>query len=632
VQDRRLVFYGQAPGPSERRYTGENVYWLTSGLRGLEMAARAAPAPGPRPATSGLVRLALEENQLFQALAPEGSDAWMWSTLYGGAAVTHTFDAPGSAGGAATLVVRLLGTTDTPEDPDHRLAIWLNGTAVADERWDGAGLHVITATLPAGQLQPSGNELRLEAPGDTGAAAELNFVDGFELLYPRALVLQGAELSWSAAGDMAGDRAAEGYAVAGADAGAVVLDVSDPAAPVRLTGLAVQGDRLAFGAGPERYAAARLADAEGRSDVRLVAARLPALPLEREGADYLVIAPGALAEAAQPLLAWRADQGLRVKLVVLEDVYDAYGGGLPTPEALRAFLRATQADWTRRPRYVVLAGDASYDTRDYLGAPNKNWLATQLVYTEWSGQTASDVWYTLADDGRPQFALGRLPAGSPDELAVMVAKIQAYERAAPEGWGRQVLLAADGEAEFRAVSDNLAADIVPPGLQVEKIYFGDDRSEADARAGVLAALEGGVAVANYVGHGSLSVWGDEKVLTAEDAAQLDNGPRLPLLVTYSCLNGFFQHPEAVSLAEAMLRQPGGGIVAALVPSGRTFTVHQQPLMDDFYRTLFSQPESARLGDALLHAQRALPAGPGYDEVLLTFNLLGDPGLRFIANR
>ena len=43
-------------------------------------------------------------------------------------------------------------------------------------------------------------------------------------------------------------------------------------------------------------------------------------------------------------------------------------------------------------------------------------------------EIATDNWYAdLDDDGVPDLAIGRLPADSPQDLAVMVAKILAYE-------------------------------------------------------------------------------------------------------------------------------------------------------------------------------------------------------------
>jgi hypothetical protein len=621
----RLIFYGQGLREPEIRYAADNVYWLHVGQgAGLLMPERAVSA-----FPQGLVvlpdaaigRARFEENHLFQAMTPAGEDPWLWAQLFAGSSITQSFDLSGVADGAGTLVVQLVSGTDTPEAPDHHLIVRVNGTVLGEDRWDGIVRRAITLTVPAGVLREGPNSLVLYAPGDTGAGVEQEYLDDFELAYRRTLALNGEQLAWESADRASASPAGSAYALQGTGADSVLLDVSDPARPVRLTGAAAQGGGLAFGdRGGSRYVVAR---PDARSGARVVPARRPALAPEPGGADYLVVAPAAFADALQPLLDWRAQQGLAVRRVALEDVFDAYGHGLPTPGALRAFLRAA------RPRYVLLVGDASYDERDFTGGKNKNLLPTQLVYTAHSGQTASDVWYTLDDQGKPLFALGRLPAGTSEQVVTIVDKIKAYEGAPPESWQRRVLLVADNEPEFHDVTDNLANAIMPKDAQVQKLFFGGaDVPGPAAHEQIMAALNDGVAIVNYVGHGSLDVWGDEKVFQTADVPGLTNGTRLPLLVTYTCLNGFFHHPDATSLSETLLWHEGGGIVGAVVPSGRSYTIYQRPLMDDFYRTLFSQTGDARLGDALEHAQAALPQGAGFDDVRFTFNLLGDPALRF----
>ena len=117
------------------------------------------------------------------------------------------------------------------------------------------------------------------------------------------------------------------------------------------------------------------------------------------------------------------------------------------------------------------------------------------------------------------------------------------------------------------------------------------------------------------------------VLQTEDTTRLMNGQRLPIFTTFTCLNGFFNHPEQDALAETMLWAPNGGVVAAVAPSGRTFTWQQGPLVTTFYEALLGERKVA-LGDALLEAKRAAADEPHLREAIHTFNLLGDPALGF----
>jgi hypothetical protein len=70
------------------------------------------------------------------------------------------------------------------------------------------------------------------------------------------------------------------------------------------------------------------------------------------GADWLVIANGSFLDSTpgsawQQLLARRASQGLAVKVVDVEDVYDEFSYGIADPQAIHDFLAYVYASWPR---------------------------------------------------------------------------------------------------------------------------------------------------------------------------------------------------------------------------------------------------------------------------------------------
>src|SRR6185295_16897800 len=89
---------------------------------------------------------------------------------------------------------------------------------------------------------------------------------------------------------------------------------------------------------------------------------------------------------------------------------------------------------------------------------------------------------------------------------------------------------------------------------------------ATARSLLLAYLNQGQSVVNYLGHGSVDIL-RENLLTTDDASSLANGARLSLFVSMTCLNGYFQDAAIDSLGEAMLKAGDGGAVAAWASSG-----------------------------------------------------------------
>jgi hypothetical protein len=369
--------------------------------------------------------------------------------------------------------------------------------------------------------------------------------------------------------------------------------------------------------GERRYWAASASALLAPAAIRPAAAAI--LP-PAAGADYIAITHPSLAEALQPLLKHRQGQGLRTVVVSAEAIADQFGAGVAGPDALTDFLRWATTTWPAPPpRFLLLAGDASYDAD-----PQADLVPTGLVATGEVGETASDT--DLADldrDGLPDLAVGRLPARTPEQMAAMVAKTLAYEQAEAAGWQRQGLFVADDDDPFFARFDQQMMALLPPGFQAEATTIGEE----DVRARLSAAWQAGRGLISYMGHGATNLWAQEEILTNADIAGLDAGGKLPLVVVWACLSGYFHHPSQDSLGETLLLTPQRGAAAALVPTGATFASDQMVLAQALFgRHLFSSPT---VGEALLASYRELdPASPGLRDIIHTFALLGDPALPF----
>jgi hypothetical protein len=224
----------------------------------------------------------------------------------------------------------------------------------------------------------------------------------------------------------------------------------------------------------------------------------------------------------------------------------------------------------------------------------------------------------------PALAIGRFPVQTVDQLETLVNKTIIYEKTSDQEWLGRVLLVADDEPAFDQASDELAVELDAVGYQTQKLYMSENESIDDD---IVSALNQGVGILNYIGHGSIQVWGDESVFEAEDADILINGDRLPIFTTFTCLNGYFNHPEVDALAETLLWAEDGGVVAAVAPSGRSLTLQQTPLAEVFFQSLLSG-EARTLGEALLISKTAGAVDQNLRDVIHTFNLLGDPALHF----
>ncbi len=598
---RALIFYGR---PSGSIYSPYNVYWLQLSSNGVESSLQPVKVSGAGSDAedTARVRQRFEEQRLYLSTLPEGEDHWLWQPIYSRRSVAVTLALDGApAPGEVSLEISLWSYSNAPVDPDHHVTVTINGVQVAEATWDGQGRQLITGRFSTELLQPGENQLTILAPGDTGASIEVSYLDWIELTYPRRLQAREGRLAFWASGGA--------YQVTDLPRGDVALwDVTDPAQPIPLEGFDVRksGNRQTVRfTRTDTSEARRYQIAAGEGFLQPIAMEVrarPKPPRPQEGADYIAIVYPDFQEAIQPLLEYRAQQGLRVFTTSPEALYDAYTFGLPDPAAIRAFLADALRNWPEpRPRFVLLVGDASYDPYDYLNGPERNLIPSALIQTQFVGQTASDNWLAdIDEDGRPDIALGRFPAQTPEQVQAMVTKTLRFEQQSAEDWVRRALMVADDkERYFIQMSEDLVKDFLADRFTIERVYLGQ---VDDPHARLLEAINQGVGLINYIGHGSVTVWAKEKILSTDDISALNNDGRFPLLVNMTCLTGYFPHPQTVSLSETLLRAPDRGVVAALVPTSESLSIDQRTLADAFFRQL-TQSDAQTVGEVMMWAKQ-----------------------------
>jgi hypothetical protein len=527
--------------------------------------------------------------------------------------ISHLDPSAQTAGTPAQLEVVLQGVSNQ----SHLVQVRFNGTSLGTINFANTEHPTQTLSVPAGAIHDGNNIVELTS---LGGAADVSLVDTLRLTYLRSYAGENNALAFNL--DSRQTKRLTGFT----SDQIRVVDVTDPNLPLELTPDVVP-DGAGFAAliGVDKEVRAPftrphklLAFADGQADtVDALALNAPSsLASETAGADYVMITTASLKSSLEPLAQLRQAQGLVVRVVDVEDLYDEFTFGEHSPRAIHDYLASAQSDWTRKPHYLLLAGDATYDPKNYSGQGMNDLVPTKLIDTTLR-ETASDDW--LADfnsDGMADISVGRLPARTVGETNAMVSKIIAYENAAPDP-SRGALLVAD--ASFEAPSSAIQS-LLPPGMTVATI----NRSSADDATihnQIIAGLNQGPLIANYIGHGSNGVWTGASLLSNDDAPTLTNTNRLSVFTMMTCFNGFFQDAYNDSLSEALLKAPGGA-VAVWASTTLTEPAGQNAIDQEFYRQLFgAQP--ATLGDAA----RAAKVVTNDADVRRTWTLFGDPALR-----
>ena len=661
-----VIFYGLG---ANTRYTGTNAYWLTyGGAAGLRMASKASQGGGAQ-ADSFLASSRLEQNLAYVSSLPKlsGFDHWygkLWTATGPSKSFTENLTVSKMAATApaatAELEVRLGGNMDRR----HHVRLYVNGQQVLDNSttWIGRTVYSATVSFPHSYVVEGPNQVKVELVNDVpGFAVDQVYADWLRLGYQRTYSADGDVLAFG--GDAAGSWQ---YRVTGFSGSSVdAYDITDPAGPAVIAGTAVTGAgpyTLGFGdnaSDPRRYIA--LATAARLSPLS-IALDTPSSLQGGPGADYIIITHGDFRSAIQPLADRRAAQGLRVRVVDVQDVYDEFGYGLMSAEAIRDFIAYAygSTNWSRpAPAYVLLVGDGTYDLRRYLATSGPTYLPPYLENVDPDlGETAADNRFVAVNgsDIMPDLNIGRLPANTAAETTAMVDKILAYETVTPsQAWTRQVLLVADdledGGGNFYALSDAIADGYslykgqlrrnLPAPYVAKKIYLGqtcdtdnvgNTNPSVECRQQIIDSLNTpGAFMVSYIGHGTKTVWASEHLFDAAALSQLHTGGHLPIMLPMTCNEGFFHEPQVgvESLSEAEIRAPNNGAVASWAPTGFGLSTGHDYLERGLLLSMFYD-RVQELGAATTAAKLYLAANaaPGaFEDLIDTFLLLGDPALR-----
>lgn len=332
-------------------------------------------------------------------------------------------------------------------------------------------------------------------------------------------------------------------------------------------------------------------------------AALPVAPLA-QGPEYLVLCPPALAGAVQPLLDWRAREGLRTELIPL-----AAGD----PMTVKGLIQARYA--LGGLLHVVLVGDHA-----------------EIPSYVWNG-IASDAWYACLTgaplpDLYPDVGLGRLSGSTPQEIGRQVDRILAYEtQPPPGGWCERALLVAHQEngaaGAFSVNCEKIAAG--PLGLSGWSIVKQYGHLPGVDNFSLAGLIDSGAGLVLYRGHGGPTEWAGwcpAGSFAIQHVAGLKNGPMTPVVLSIGCLTGQIAQP--LCFGEAWLRAAGGA-VAALGATDTTYTQGNDPFALEMSRALFQDRTANLYGFYASGLLEALKAGhPAGTAAAASFCWLGDP--------
>jgi hypothetical protein len=693
-------------------YETRNYYYLTIGSIGgasARIATRDASIGNP----TGLVppatfpeRLHVERDTDYEPDATPTDQAthidvsgtrtgifwekWFWRAINQGETFpTDLIDLPGYDGTPARVRTLYWGLTTNDRHSvnvhDHYLDVSINGNVVFPERvWDllRPQMFDTTVTLQATANQVSATVRRVIDPAYDNERVDQTGLAWVDVFYRRQFIPVNDQLAFDSPGqgDVLYDLGPFGPANT-ASSQPRLFDITDPLAPAELTGFdwsnASGAYRLRFRVqetGRRRYmvlptntftqpVAGDVFDAPSSS--------LENLRSRVKHGDYLLIYYDGFRPAADALLRWRL-QHLPVDSLSapfdtvsapISAIYDQFSGGRTDPTAIRNFLHAMYYNWAKKPLFVTLLGDASYDFKDITGlAPSgqpgaplpsyengfDNLVGRQFDTDDWLLHV--DVIDPNSDVIIPDFIGGRIPARDGNAgLSYVQNKLIPYESTAPVGtWRNGVMLIADDDQQppnpdplgWTHVQNTAQLDTtsIPRHEDRDYIYLHTYASETAcgsgqyaptkpcARNAIVSGINDGIALVNYVGHGSPFKIADESVYLNDDAKSATNVTRPTVFCAASCDVGKFNDPHATSLGEDMTLNSAGGSVGMVSATELAFSYQNQQLNLQLFQGLFHRSPQTGIYSQTVSACLLATKGPTNSS---KYQLMGDAAVRVL---
>ena len=385
--------------------------------------------------------------------------------------------------------------------------------------------------------------------------------------------------------------------------------------------------------------------------------------------DMVIIIPTSqhlLAQAERLKAHHEQHDGLRVTIVPADELYNEFSSGTPDATAYRRYLKMLYDRATTpndKPRYLLLFGDGAWDNRmltsEWSGYNTDDYLLCYESENSFSQVNCyvSDDFFCLLDDeeviqttngnsttyaGKPDVAVGRLPARTPDEAKTLVDKIISYaqnEYAGP--WQNEICMMGDdgNDNSHMKTADKVATMIEStyPNYNVDKIYWdayqrtssSTGYSYPDVTRLIKQQLQNGALMMNYCGHGAAYAMSHELVMKLTDFESQQSN-YLPLWMTASCDIMPFDGQEENIGETVMLNSKGGGI--AFFGTTRTVYATYNEVMNLAF-TKHVLTSGMAIGEAVRLAKCELvEKSSDLTCNKLQYTLLGDPALQLNTPR
>lgn len=398
---------------------------------------------------------------------------------------------------------------------------------------------------------------------------------------------------------------------------------------------------------------------------------------EQPKPNYLIIAANGLSGAAEEWQKHREANGRKTRLTTLSQIAVWSGKENEKPNLLdiKKYIKSVSGEQPEPNFQVLLLGDCPEEgSESYDDKTEIPWFMSTYKDAYAKSAIPGDNFLadTVGDDNEcPDFAIGRIPARTPEQVAVALKKVKAYESAKLGDWLKRLTFFA-GEGRFGAAVDQMlenlftqmAEQVIDPAYDLRMTYANIKSPYAYVPSKfsdkVIEEANSGAFLLSYMGHGACDRLDDMHVaqgegkrdlrfpiLQGDDVSKFNiEGGKLPVMIIVACATGFMDNKETC-LSERICFAEKAPV--AVISSSRDSHPYSNTLLQNAMITEMTKNHRATLGEAFMLAKREIVEGKDKNRKslenmaafiipkksdrdtlnrahLYLYNLIGDPGL------
>lgn len=571
---------------------------------------------------------------------------------------SYTFSIPGyKAGSTYRVTVAAAGSSPA----NSYFAVSANGNGIGTLTLRPIGNYIATLNQRDFSCTVNSSTLKISLDYNQPTSSSAAYLDWIEVQGLCQLTMHSSQVPFCNTSTIGAGNVTR-FNLSGANSSTTVWDVTNPGNTMQLT-LTLSGGTGSFNVatdklrkfiafdGSQYYSitpggAVANQNLHGSSDIDLV----------------IITHPDFYSQAHQLASYRKSNNGLKVQVVTIDQVYNEFSGGSQDPMAIRDYMKMMYDNTNKEyPKYLLLFGRPSYDFRGRssdtrIFVPNYQYSATDGYISEFNFYANDDNFGLLDDNescasstGLYDIAIGRFPASTQAQATTAVEKSIRYtergELVATSSsqisnlgdWRNMMTFVADDEDynDFITSADNMANIVkgMNPNINFDKIYL--DAYQQVSNAGGQRYPEVSTAINNrmsrgslfftYVGHSGKDGWSHERILENSDINKWKNPYNLPVMLTLSCTFGYYDRP-ALSPAELALFNSNGGVSAIITASREAWSSPNNAFGRNIASYIFNTEDKGRyptVGELGTYGKNTYG---GASTALAMFVLMGDPSM------